>query len=102
MHDAYRAFYSLTNPEGQMQAIVHDLIRKTIPDLGIDDIFVSKDMTLDILRCMQQAMSKYGFSIVDVLVKYISPDGRVKNAMNEINASKRLKEAVSHKAEAGG
>jgi hypothetical protein len=53
MHDAYRAFYSLTKPEGQMQAIVRDLVRKAIPDLGIDIIFVSKDMILDILRCMQ-------------------------------------------------
>jgi hypothetical protein len=48
-------------------------------------------------------MSKYEFSIVDVvLVKNISPDGSVKDAMNEINAIKRWKEAVSHKAEAGG
>jgi|TARA_B100000459_G_C8430874_1_gene137333 hypothetical protein len=29
----------------------------------------------------------------------ISPDGRVKTAMNEINASKRLKEAAFEKAE---
>lgn len=101
MHDAYRAFYSLTGPEEQMQAIVYDLVRKTIPYLGIDEIFVSKDMTLDLLRCMQQAMTQYGYSIVDVLVIEISPNGRVKDAMNEINACKRLKEAASHKAEAG-
>lgn len=30
----------------------------------------------------------------------MSPDARVKASMNEINASKRLKEASSHKAEA--
>ena len=32
----------------------------------------------------------------------ISPNERIKDAMNQINASKRLKEAMSHKAEAGG
>lgn len=30
----------------------------------------------------------------------LSPDNRVKASMNEINASRRLKEAASHKAEA--
>merc|ERR1739844_239297 len=34
------------------------------------------------------------------LVTDLSPDARVKASMNEINASKRLKEAASHKAEA--
>ena len=30
----------------------------------------------------------------------LSPDSKVKASMNEINASRRLKEAASHKAEA--
>merc|ERR1712238_7418 len=41
-----------------------------------------------------------GYEIVDALVTDLSPDARVKASMNEINASKRLKEAASHKAEA--
>jgi hypothetical protein len=44
-------------------------------------------------------MSEYGFVIHNALVTDISPDGRVKTAMNEINASKRLKEAAFEKAE---
>jgi len=34
------------------------------------------------------------------LVTDLSPDAKVKASMNEINASRRLKEAASHKAEA--
>jgi len=34
------------------------------------------------------------------LVTDLAPDSKVKASMNEINASRRLKEAASHKAEA--
>ncbi len=37
---------------------------------------------------------------MNTLVIDMAPDSRVKASMNEINASKRLKEASSHKAEA--
>mmetsp|Transcript_24458 Transcript_24458/g.78990 ORF Transcript_24458/g.78990 Transcript_24458/m.78990 type:complete len:147 (-) Transcript_24458:839-1279(-) len=44
-------------------------------------------------------MNAYGYLILNALVTDMSPDLRVRNAMNEINASKRLKEAASEKAE---
>lgn len=40
------------------------------------------------------------YEIRNTLVTDLSPDSRVKASMNEINASRRLKEAASHKAEA--
>ena len=45
-------------------------------------------------------MSGYGYSIIQSLVVDIQVDERVKAAMNDINASKRLKEAAAEKAEA--
>lgn len=45
-------------------------------------------------------MEKYGYQILQSLVTDLEPDGRVRQAMNEINASKRLKEAAWEKAEA--
>mmetsp|Transcript_14481 Transcript_14481/g.20182 ORF Transcript_14481/g.20182 Transcript_14481/m.20182 type:complete len:147 (+) Transcript_14481:262-702(+) len=45
-------------------------------------------------------MRLFGFEIVDSLVTSISPDSVVKASMNEVNASKRIKEAMPHKAEA--
>ena len=41
-----------------------------------------------------------GYEIRNTLVTDLSPDNKVKASMNEINASRRLKEAASHKAEA--
>ena len=41
-----------------------------------------------------------GYEIRNTLVTDLSPDSKVKASMNEINASRRLKEAASHKAEA--
>ena len=43
--------------------------------------------------------SSYGYQIVQVLITDLDPDQRVKNAMNEINSSKRLKFAVAERAE---
>jgi len=44
-------------------------------------------------------MTDYGYAIVNALVTDLEPDGRVRAAMNEINASKRLKEAARERAE---
>lgn len=40
--------------------------------------------------CCLQAMSHYGYEIVQTLIVDIEPDEHVKRAMNEINAGKAL------------
>ena len=45
-------------------------------------------------------MQEYGYQILQALVTDMDPDPRVKEAMNEINASKRMREAATNKAEA--
>jgi len=42
---------------------------------------------------------RYGYQILQALITDLDPDQRVKNAMNEINSSKRLKYAVAERAE---
>lgn len=44
-------------------------------------------------------MNSYGYQIVNVLITDLDPDQRVKQAMNEINSSKRLKFAIAERAE---
>lgn len=98
---AYDAFYRLTDPRSQIQSYVFDVIRSTIPKLELDEAFSSKDdIANDVLRQLQDVMKDYGYEIRSTLVTDLSPDSRVKASMNEINASRRLKEAASHKAEA--
>lgn len=98
---AYDAFYRLTDPSGQIQSYVFDVVRSTVPKLELDEAFASKAEIADaVLSQLQTIMKDYGYEIMNALVTDVSPDARVKASMNEINASKRLKEAASHKAEA--
>jgi len=69
--------------------------------MELDQAFASKkDLAEATLNQLQAVMKDYGYEIMNTLVTDLSPDARVKASMNEINASKRLKEAASHKAEA--
>ena len=45
-------------------------------------------------------MADYGYRIMKTLVTDVSPDSLVKESMNEMHASRRLKEATPYKAEA--
>eukprot|EP00958_Prasinococcus_capsulatus_P009199 scaffold900_cov430-Prasinococcus_capsulatus_cf.AAC.8 len=45
-------------------------------------------------------MENFGFSITNALITDISPDQRVKDAMNQINAAQRLRVAAADRAEA--
>ena len=98
---AYEAFYRLSDPRGQIQSYVFDVIRSTIPKMELDESFASKaEIAADVQQSLTQVMRDYGYEIRNTLVTDISPDSKVKASMNEINASRRLKEAAAHKAEA--
>ncbi|XP_073006767.1 hypersensitive-induced response protein 1-like [Typha latifolia] len=95
------AFYKLTNTRAQIQSYVFDVIRATVPKLGLDDTFEQKN---DIAKAVEdelaKAMSTYGYEIVQTLIVDIEPDVHVKRAMNEINAAARMRVAANEKAEA--
>ncbi|KAG7351236.1 membrane protease subunit [Nitzschia inconspicua] len=98
---AYDAFYRLTDPRNQIQSYVFDVVRSTVPRMDLDEAFTSKDeVASEVLNQLRDVMRDYGYEIKNTLVTDLSPDNRVKASMNEINASRRLKEAASHKAEA--
>jgi len=69
--------------------------------MELDDVYVSKNnIASDVREKICMTMLHYGYEIVDALVIDISPaDPKIKASMNEINASKRLKEAMAYKAE---
>lgn len=48
-----------------------------------------------------QRTSRYGYDILNVLITDIQPERSVLDAMNEINASRRQREAAFEKGEAG-
>merc|ERR1712185_597081 len=47
-----------------------------------------------------KSMGEYGFSIIQCLVTDLRPDDKVRHAMNEIDANRRLRVAAAEKAEA--
>lgn len=96
----YEAFYSLTNPIQQMTAHIYDVMRSQLPTLELDSVFEAKEeLSLAVKNALTETFSRYGYQILQALITDLEPDNRVKNAMNEINASKRLKYAVAEKAE---
>jgi regulator of protease activity HflC (stomatin/prohibitin superfamily) len=63
--------------------------------LELDAVFEAKEeLALSVQNALAEIMTSYGYQIVQVLITDLDPDQRVKNAMNEINSSKRLKFAV--------
>lgn len=98
---AYDAYYRLSDPSGQIQSYVFDVVRSTVPKMKLDEAFASKaSIAKATLDQLEQVMKEYGYEILNTLVTDLDPDAANKAAMNEITASKRIKEASSHKAEA--
>jgi regulator of protease activity HflC (stomatin/prohibitin superfamily) len=96
----YEAFYALTNPAQQITAHVFDVMRAQLPTLELDAVFEAKEeLALAVKNALSETMSNYGYQILNALITDLDPDQRVKNAMNEINSSKRLKFAVAERAE---
>ncbi|KAI2492912.1 hypothetical protein MHU86_21626 [Fragilaria crotonensis] len=72
-----------------------------LPKMELDEAFASKaEIASATLEQLKDVMNDYGYEILTTLVTDLAPDSKVKASMNEINASRRLKEAASHKAEA--
>jgi len=95
------AYYKLTDPAAQIRSYVFDVIRSSLPRLELDEAFASKDEVASAVRNqLANQMSEYGYEIIAALVVDLDPDVQVKNAMNQINAAARLREAAAEKAEA--
>ncbi|PWH07479.1 SPFH domain-containing protein [Brachybacterium endophyticum] len=95
------AYYRLSNPENQIRSYVFDTVRSALSGLNLDQAFESKD---DIARSVENTLSErmreFGFNIVNTLVQDISPDQRVRDSMNSINAAQRDRVAAQSLAEA--
>ena len=97
----YDAFYKLDDAELQINSYVFDVIRSRVPRITIDRLFEEKEeIATAIKEELNETMQQFGFEILNSLVTDIDPDGKVKIAMNEINAAERMKVAAMEKAEA--
>lgn len=75
-------------------------MRAQLPTLELDAVFEAKeDLAIAVKNALSETFTSYGYQILQTLITDLDPDQRVKNAMNEINSSKRLKYAVAERAE---
>ncbi len=99
--NVYKAYYLLNNPGRQITSFVFDVVRARVPALLLDEVFEKKDEIADAVKSeLSSTMDDFGYNILKALVTDIDPDPQVKAAMNEINASQRLRVAAAEKAEA--
>lgn len=97
----YESYYRLANPRNQINSFVFDVVRSSVPKMELDELFLNKEkIANDVETQLSTVMAEYGFRIRDVLVIDIDPEDKVKAAMNEINANRRLRVAAQEKAEA--
>lgn len=97
----YEAFYKLEYPHDQVTSYVFDVVRAEVPKLILDDVFERKDdIAIAVKAELNEAMTTYGYDIINTLITDIDPDIQVKNAMNRINAADREKVAAEYEAEA--
>jgi len=97
----FDAYYSLSRPDSQIKAYVFDTVRSVIPTMELDQAFESKEeVASEVKQSLKDTMNDFGYVIIQALITDLTPDQKVKDAMNEINASRRMKDANTEKAEA--
>lgn len=83
-----------------MRSYIFDSLRAALCTLTLDQAFDCKDdISMNLKSTLSQVFDDYGFAIIQTLVTDIAPNNRVRDAMNEINSSQRIKEASYQRAE---
>jgi regulator of protease activity HflC (stomatin/prohibitin superfamily) len=101
IQNPYDSYYKLSNPRGQIESYVFDVVRAKLPLLTLDQAFEAKDeIAVAVKDQLADIMDDFGYLIIKALVTDIDPDAQVKESMNRINAAERMKEAALLEAEA--
>jgi regulator of protease activity HflC (stomatin/prohibitin superfamily) len=80
----------------QMKSYAFDVVRSHIPTMDLDEAYADADtIAKHIQDTLHAQMATYGYEIVKALITNIEPDQRVKDAMNNINASQRNQVAAA-------
>ncbi|MDE2620387.1 MAG: SPFH domain-containing protein, partial [Sphingomonadales bacterium] len=96
----FAAYYSLSDPTAQIKAYVEQVVLGHVPGMTLDEVFASQSSIAAAVKMeLDTDMAAFGYEIVNVLVTDIIPDGKVKAAMNDINAAQREQVAANARGE---
>ena len=95
------SLYSTENAFAQFGVTTGATIRKKVADVTLLDLYPSRDdISVALKADLVSAMCPYGHTIIAAAITHIEPDPKVKEALNNVEAEKRVKEATAYKAEA--
>src|SRR6201996_2209384 len=95
------AFYRLSQPQKQIESFVFNSILGHVPKMTLDETFEQQSgISVAVKVELDAIMSGFGYNILTALVTDIIPDGKVKSAMNDINAAQRQQVAAQARGEA--
>lgn len=95
------AIYKLTNPHTQVSSYVADVVRAEVPKMTLDEVFENKDaIAYAVATKLTDNMAKFGYNILQALVTNVEPDARVKQALNNVEAAAKNREASETMAKA--
>merc|ERR1719277_1862754 len=95
------AVFKTGDPRGLIDASVQNIVRSAVTNFDLDETYSNKTaLGQAISTSVTSDMSSKGYKIMNCLVTDIRPDQRVLASMNQINASKRQREAALEQGEA--
>lgn len=84
------AHFDIADPFSQIAAEVDSVLRSSMPTMTLDESYEAKEkMVNEILASVRDAMGKYGYDIINVLITDIRPERSVMDAMRPSSAAKR-------------
>ena len=96
-----KAFYSLKNPLEQIVSKVEKSVRASTSKLSLKELFEDQDkISGETKEGLASILTDNGYKLRDVLITNVNPDAKVRDAMNDVSASARKREAAANEAEA--
>lgn len=100
-HGAVKAHYELEAPEKQIASYVLNNVRQTASSMEMSELYANRDaVEQEVQTALSAQFARFGYIIENVLVDEPQPSLEVRNAFNQVIASKRLMEAAKNEAEA--
>ena len=96
-----KALFSLDNPKSQIVAYTESSVRSIVSQMSLAELYESQGKICDsVSKDLSSKMEANGYTIENTLITEIFPNQKVQDALNNIEASKREKEAASIMADA--